>query len=63
MTTTAAPGLHVHDRYGDAGLPPLTLSNETLSVQLAHRSVAGPGSLAGRDRIRDALVELGLPSR
>ena len=27
------------------------------------RRLAGPGSLAGRDRIRDALVELGLPSR
>jgi nitroreductase len=39
VTTTAAPGLHVHDRYGDADLPPLALSNETLAVQLAHRSV------------------------
>ncbi len=27
------------------------------------RRLAGPGSLAGRDRIRDALVGLGLPSR
>ena len=39
MTTTAAPGLHVNDRYGDSELPPLPLSNETLAVQLAHRSV------------------------
>ncbi len=39
MTTTAAPGLDLHDRYGDSDLPPLALSNETLTVQLAHRSV------------------------
>ncbi len=36
---TAASGLHVHDRYGDSDLAPLTVSNETLAVQLAHRSV------------------------
>ena len=27
------------------------------------RRLEGPGSLAGRDRIREALVGLGLPSR
>jgi nitroreductase len=39
VTTTAAPGFRVHDRYGDDALPPLSLSNETLAVQVAHRSV------------------------
>jgi nitroreductase len=39
MTTTAASGLGVRDRYGDDALPPLSLTNETLAVQLAHRSV------------------------
>ncbi len=39
MTTTAASGLSVHARYGDEALAPLALTNETLAVQLAHRSV------------------------
>jgi nitroreductase len=39
VTTTTAPGIHVDERYGDAGAPPLALVNETLAVQLAHRSV------------------------
>jgi hypothetical protein len=33
------------------------------STERVLRRLAGPGSLAGRDRIRDALVGLGLPSR
>ncbi len=39
MTTTAASGLRLRDRYGDDALPPLSLTNQTLAIQLAHRSV------------------------